>query len=51
MSSSCKRRIVNLDAFGAPVGLTFKKEPTFKTGCGGFCTLLIIFLMGGNAVE
>ena len=40
--------IRSLDWFGAPIGLTFNGEPTYKTKCGGYVTLCLLVLIGGN---
>ena len=47
-TTSCKEKVKSYDTFGAPIGVTFKGEPTFKTVCGGAITLFIILLLGGN---
>ena len=49
-TNSCKRKVKHYDSFGAPIGVTFKGEPDYKTVCGGSITILLIFLLGGNLV-
>lgn len=46
-SYSLRRKILGLirgiDAFGHPINLTYKKDPTFKSVLGGLFTLLARF--------
>ena len=47
-TNSCKRKVKSYDSFGAPIGVTFKGEPDYKTVCGGAATLFLILLLGGS---
>ena len=41
-----KDKIVDsIDAFGQPIGLSYKGKIRYKTGCGALCTLTIIAII------
>ena len=45
MSKTLGHAITSMDAFGAPISLTFKGKTSFKTMRGGILTVIIYFLM------
>ena len=48
MCLSCRQSARSFDFFGAPIGVTYKSEPTFKTTAGGCITIWLLVLFGGN---
>ena len=44
-------RLRSIDIFGAPIGVTFNRMPNFKTSFGGLVTLILIILLGGDAIH
>ena len=38
------------DIFGAQIGVTFKRESTYKTELGGCISAFLIFVFGGNFI-
>ena len=47
-TSNCLKKVKSYDSFGAPIGVTFNGDADYKTTFGGFVTVFLILLMGGN---
>ena len=47
-TSNCKKKVKSYDSFGAPIGVTFNGDADYKTTFGGFVTVFLVLLMGGN---
>ncbi len=47
-TKSCKKKVKQRDNFGAPIGVTFKGEPDYKTVLGGSVTILLFIILGSS---
>ena len=50
MCLSCRQSARSFDFFGAPIGVTYKNESTFKTFLGGCVTIALAIFIGGNLI-
>ncbi len=47
-TKSCKKKVKLRDNFGAPIGVTFKGEPDYKTVLGGSVTIFLFIILGSS---
>lgn len=46
--SKCKEKARSFDSFGAPIGVTFNGDTSYKTTAGGIITIVLLIFLGGN---
>ena len=44
----CKEKMRSYDSFGAPIGVTFNGESSYKTTIGGAVTVALLVILGVN---
>jgi len=44
----CKEKMRSYDSFGAPIGVTFNGESSYKTAIGGAVTIVLLIILGVN---
>ena len=47
-TKSCKKKVRQKDSFGAPIGMTFNREPDYKTVLGGSVMILLFIILSGS---